>query len=300
MLAEDFGHQLQAYWEVESSKSLFSEIQQFRALMRSFSLLGKNFAIEEFHGTKHQVIFNGEGSWKRIPARCEISDLVIVCYRKKPTFEARITFLQAKKSNDLHVDLCSSWHSCSSSTKFQANLEQWDLLSRRPPLLPCPPFKCDPDILQGAILSSVGSLGVFHKIKNKKYDFFYTSADIAYPISSPKRKFAKLQINGKKGIRKVHGYDERIYTCCIITFGTALFNLEIGTPLERNGSVNPKDKRYRDITRGWLIGVLNSHLEMTRHDSYLARELREFIQSEAETPFIKRPPTLLVLNSDQQ
>lgn len=40
-----FAHQLSKVWSVESSKSNFSEIQQFRALMRSFSSLKNNFKV---------------------------------------------------------------------------------------------------------------------------------------------------------------------------------------------------------------------------------------------------------------
>lgn len=167
-----FAHQLSKVWNIESCKSNFSEIQQFRALMRSFSSLKNNFKVEEFHGMKHQVIFNGEGSWGRSPARCEISDLLIVSYRKYPTFQARATLLQAKKSNDKHSNLCSTSSNLIPSIDFKANLEQWDLLSRRPNVLPYKPFDCRPDILSGAILPSIGSLGVFHKIASKKYDFF--------------------------------------------------------------------------------------------------------------------------------
>jgi hypothetical protein len=299
MSNEAFAYQLRAAWQKESEKSPFSEVQQFRALMRSFSSLKKDFALEEFHGTKHQVIFNGIGSWGRVPARCEISDLLIVSYKRNPTFKARLTLLQVKKSDEKHNNLCRKWPDKSHTTRFKANLEQWDLLSRRPYVLPQPPFECAPDILKGAILPSIGSLGVFHKINRNKYDFFYISADIAEPIGSPKRKFAKLQIKEVDGLREIHGYQERVFTCCMLTFGQSLYNLEIGTPIESHGCVNGKDQKYREMLRGWLRGVLMSHAEMTMRDSRLIPELMEFLPSEDESPFMHEPPALLMIRIEQ-
>ena len=105
-----FAQELENAWSTESSKSNFSEVQQFRALIISFGSLSHPFKVEEFHGMKHQVVFNGQGSWGRPSARCEISDLLIVSYRKNPEFEARATLLQAKKSNEKHTNLCNGFH----------------------------------------------------------------------------------------------------------------------------------------------------------------------------------------------
>ncbi|QUM81156.1 hypothetical protein HWV01_13100 [Moritella sp. 5] len=301
MASARFANALEQAWIKESSSSKFSEVQQFRALMRSFSSLSAPFKLEEFHGMKHQVVFNGKGSWGRPSARCEISDLLIVSYRNKPTFEIRVTLLQAKKSNDKHLTLCNGFPNSIPSTNFKANLEQWDLLSRRPNVLPFPPFDCHPEILSGAILPSVGSLGVFHKRQGKKYDFFYMSADIAQPLSSPKRKFAKLETKSGKRLRQVNGYDECTYACCLPTFAEALFNLEIGTPIEAKGAISEKDKNYRSIFRGWLRTVLYSHLEMTNHDSALANELVGQLDSDYDYDyeFMHKPPEMLILNCDE-
>lgn len=43
MRDEIFAQQLDMAWANESKKSSFSEVQQFRALMRSFSLLKNDF-----------------------------------------------------------------------------------------------------------------------------------------------------------------------------------------------------------------------------------------------------------------
>jgi len=299
VLSAQFAKALAKAWDRESSKSNFSEVQQFRALMRSFSSISAPFKLEEFHGMKHQVVFNGKGSWGRPSARCEISDLLIISYRNKPTLQVRATLLQAKKSNEKHTNLCNGFPNTTPYTDFKANLEQWDLLSRRPDVLPYPPFDCHPEILSGAILPSIGSLGVFHRKAGKKYDFFYMSADIAQPLSSPKRKFAKLQIGGGKRLRQINGYTECIYACCLPTFAEALFNLEIGTPIEPKIGVSEKDKRYRNTFRGWLRTVLYSHLEITNNDSLLARELVEQLDSDYEGEFMSQPPAMLLLNCDE-
>ncbi len=293
-----FAQELAKSWSTESSKSNFSEIQQFRALMRSFSSLGGQFKVEEFHGMKHQVVFNGKGSWGRPSARCEISDLLIISYKTRPEFQSRATLLQAKKSNEKHVNLCSSWPSNIASTIFKANLEQWDLLSRRPDVLPYPPFECKPDILSGAILPSVGSIGVFHKISGKKHDFFYMSADVAEPLSSPTQRFAKLKTKNGNLFRNISGYDECVFTCCLLTFAEALFDMKIGTPIEKNNPINNKDERYRNSFRGWLKSVLYSHLEMTNNDSILVRELLEYLPSDQESEFMKEPPSTVLINCD--
>lgn len=299
MQSDLFARALEIAWRSESEKSNFSEVQQFRALMRSFSSLSQPFKIEEFHGMKHQVVFNGKGSWGRPAARCEISDLLIISYRRSPQFQARATLLQAKKSNDKHSSLCRGFPCSIPYTDFKANLEQWDLLSRRPDVLPFPPFDCHPEILSGAILPSIGSLGVFHRISAKDYGFFYMSADSAEPISSPKRKHAKLKTRSSNSSRTLNGYTECTYACCLPVFGKALYDLEIGTPIESQNCINEKDERYRNIFRGWLRTVLNSHLEMTKNDSQLARDLLGQLESNYEARFMPQPPALLLINSDE-
>lgn len=285
-------------WETESSKSNFSEVKQFRALMRSFRSLNNNFEVEEFHGMKHQVVFNGEGSWGRSSARCEISDLLIISYKKEPVFRARATLLQAKKSNDEHSNLCDSSSNSIPYTDFKANLEQWDLLSRRPHVIPYPPFTCHPEILSGAILSSIGSLGVFHKISSKKYGFFYMSADAAEPLNSPKRKYAKLKTKTLKTSRSISGYNECTYACCLFIFAKALYDLEIGTPIEPQNALNDKDKNYRATFREWLCKVLYSHLEMTNSDSSLALDLVRQLEIDYDGDLMSQPPSILILNCD--
>jgi hypothetical protein len=293
-----FARELAKAWSRESSKSNFSEVQQFRALMRSFGSLRQPFKIEEFHGMKHQIVFNGKGSWGRPSARCELSDLLIISYKKNPDFQARATLLQAKKSNEKHSSLCSGLPNSIPYTDFKANLEQWDLLSRRPNVLPYPPFDCHPDILSGAIMPSIGSLGVFHRYSGKDYGFFYIAADLSEPLSSPKRKHAKLKTKTNSRYRTINGYTECTYACCLPTFAEALYKLEIGTPIEQKNCVDKEDESYRNIFRGWLHSVLYRHLEMTNNDSLLSRDLLGQLESDYEGAFMPEPPSILLINFD--
>ncbi|EKO3400343.1 hypothetical protein ACLK5F_004265 [Vibrio fluvialis] len=297
MLANTFAGLLDMAWKLESQKANFSEVKQFRALMDSFASLKSNFKIEEFHGMKHQVVFNGGGKWGRKAARCEISDLLIVSYKKNPSFEARVTLLQAKRSLEKH-SLCSSPRTRVGLTSFKANLEQWDLLARRPNVLAYPPFDCHPEILSGAELPSIGSLGVFHKIKGKEYNFFYISADRAAPLSNPSTKFAKLQINNHPPYRTLNGYKECTLACCIYTFGKALYNLEIGTPIHYESGLSKKSERYRNNFRGWLRTLMMSHIEMTSPNSSLARDFSRLLDSDFEGEFMHQPPNLVLINCD--
>lgn len=295
-----FANKLKKAWKYESSKVNFSEVQQFRALMKSFNSLDNDFRVEEFHGMKHQVVFNGEGSWGRASARCEISDLLIITYRKSPEFTARATLLQAKRSTDKHSNLCIDASNFIPKTNFKANLEQWDLLSRRPHVIPHPPFNCHPEILSGAILPSIGSLGVFHKISHKNYDFFYMSADATEPLNSPTGKFAKLKTKTLKHYRNVNGYTECTYAGCLPVFAMELYDLKIGTPIDPDNTIHSQDKSYRNIFRGWLRTVLISHLRISESNSPLANDLIEQLESDYDGRIMSQPPSVLVLNCDER
>ena len=190
--SQDFASSLQSTFAVKSASAKFSEVQQFRALIKSFGALGGPFDVEEYHGPKHQVLFNGQGAWGRSPARCELCDVLVLAYSLSGGFRGRITFLQAKLSKDKHTNLCKGWPYVADVEEFKANLEQWDLLARRPDILPVPPFKVHPRLLSQSLLPSVGSFGVFHKNALSTVDFFYSSADLLSVVGAPTTKRGKL------------------------------------------------------------------------------------------------------------
>lgn len=302
--AKNFALQLEEAWHKKSQKANFSEVKQFRALMDSFSSLKSNFDIEEFHGMKHQVIFNGEGTWKRNPARCEISDLLVVSYDNNYyTPQIRVTFIQAKKSNEKH-SLCQDWPNKISQTSFKANLEQWDLLARRPYVLPYKPFHCHPNILKDAILPSIGSIMVFHKISSKENNLFYISADKLTPLSSPKTKFAKLKTLTGNTIRIIQGHKERVFACCISTFAESLYNLEIGTPIQKEKGLSGKEELYRKDFRQWIGNIVFTHVKASKDSDSIEKvssseRVMQFLDID-DYEDIENPPALLVLHNNKE
>jgi hypothetical protein len=296
--ADDFADLLSDSFQQEAAKATFSEVQLFRALIRAFASLPANFHAEEYHGPKHQVFFNGVGAWARTPARCELCDVVFLAYRTRPTFQARTTFLQAKLSKEKHPALCSNYPHFADQIDFKANLEQWDLLARRPPILPAPPFEAHPLLLQDAVLPSVGSFGVFHRTHHGKTDFYYSSADLLSVVGSPTTKAGRLATNSANPRqRTLSGYVETTYCCCFPLFAKALFSLELGTPVEPTApGLNPSP------LVGWLRDVLRRYLQTEGRNSILAREVLDRIggvdQAAQDGPMAL--PSLVLIRAEER
>jgi len=266
--ASDFADALTGAFAHESSKARFSEVQLFRALMNSFSCMRSGFHVEEYHGAKHQVFFIGNGDWGRSPARCELCDLVFVAYRPKPVWQCRVTFLQAKLSKQKYPVLCRGYPARPTSIDFQANLEQWDLLSSRPAILGVPPFRIPPLLLQEAELASVGSFGIFHRSQARSVQFLYSSADVLSVVGSPKTKHGRLALTPVPRMsRTTNGYRETVFCCCLGTFAESLYSLEIGTPVRSAASAAEPSA----LTH-WLGELMQSYL-MEHQDSEMAREI---------------------------
>lgn len=295
-----FGGSLAAAFAKESETSRFSEIAQFRALMRAFGTLKDNFAVEEFHGAKHQAYFNGQGAWARDPARCELCDLAILSYSTNGGFHGRLTFLQAKLDKDLtqaHVLLGL----LGKKIEFKANLEQWDLLSRRPDILPVPPFVAPPELLSGAPLASVGSFGVFHRTDGKAAGMFYASADTLEPHGSPSTRYGKLLAKCSHPMdRTVAGYAERTYCPDMSSFGTALFDLEIGTPVEDAEGDDPGNA-YRYGLRRWISRAVAAHAGDVQRDSLILNELLGTLPDPGDANEAQGSvPSFVVIRSDHR
>lgn len=287
-----FASALGAAFDREARGVPFSEVQQFRALMRAFSSLKSRFHTEEYHGAKHQVYFNGHGAWARNPARCELCDIVIVAYRLKPRPQIRVTFLQAKLSKDRYPTLCAGHPTHAANATFKANLEQWDLLSRRPAILPVPPFKVHPLLLASAHLSSVGSFGVFHRHRLGNPSFFYASADILTITGVSTTRYGRLSSSSSSPRqRAVFGYTEQTFCCCIPMFGEALYGMKIGTPIDL-GAQSP--------LAIWLSQVLRSVRQEVSADSRIVGQLLEILPHEdtieGNAPLAS--PSLLLLHAE--
>lgn len=296
---QKFAISLQSAFAAESQNATFSEVNQFRALIRSFEALSGPFDVEEYHGSNHQVFFNGAGAWGRSPARCELCDVLILAYSMNGGFRGRITFLQAKLSKVKHPNLCKSWPYLTDTEEFNANLEQWDLLSRRPDILAVPPFKVHPRLLRESLLRSVGSFGVFHKKVGGVIDFFYSSADLLSVVGAPTKRYGKLTTSPNPRQRITNGLLETTFCCCLRSFGEALYNLEIGTPIEPHpATIDGKDSGQ--ALRSWISSILSFYVEVGERNSVLARQLRELLgnqpdQSEDRPASI---PSLVLIRSE--
>jgi hypothetical protein len=289
-----FGHRLHAAFTREATTATFSEVQLFRALIDAFGRLRPLYLVEEFHGPKHQVYFNGAGLWGRTPARCELCDVLIIVYRTAPRLEIRLTFLQAKLSRERHVGICAGYPHAVDLLDFKANLEQWDLLSRRPEVLAVPPFDIHPLTLREARLPSVGSFGVFHRNGNRSIQFTYASADILAPVGTPSSKNGRLATSaGSTSSRSISGYVETVYCCCLPIFGDALYSMSVGTP------VDPTAAGSEAMLTTWLAKVLSSYAHSARVDSTIARELLSSLEVPLQAAGEPIPlPTLVIIKSD--
>jgi hypothetical protein len=297
--SQSFAISLQRTFAVKSATATFSEVQQFRALIKSFGALGGPFDVEEYHGPKHQVLFNGQGVWGRSPARCELCDVLILAYSLNGGFRGRITFLQAKLSKDKHTNLCKDWPDLTDIEEFKANLEQWDLLSRRPDVLPVPPFKVHPRLLRESLLRSVGSFGVFHKNALGSIDFFYSSADVLSVVGAPTTKQGKLTTSPNPRQRITNGFLETTFCCCLPIFGEALYNLEIGTPIEPLPAVIGSNDSGQTL-RSWIRNILSFYIEVGERNSILARQLIEILETrdDHDDDFPVSIPSLILIRSD--
>lgn len=250
-----FGRAYELAFHALTQTHTFAELPLFRALADSLRLASTHVNAEEYHGASHQVQFNGDGINSRIGARCELSDLLIVVYSQK--FKtARFTFLQAKSERAFPV-IPAGWN-------YSANLEQWDLLSRRPSLAGIGQFNPPSDLLSAAVLPSIGSFGFFYGTASNGFQMLYASADILAPVFPHRVRYGKLYLGGNllshppSQIRMIHGYPERTYTWGNFFFGRDLYGLRIGEPLITSGRFSGSSAAR------WVAAVISS-LASTGH-----------------------------------
>ena len=270
-IARSFSHN----WTELSQKSPFLEIDLFRALNEALVNTSNQIRIEEFHGFNHQVVFAGKDKWSRKIGRCELSDLLIVVFSKKPQPYARMTFIQAKRSQG-NFNLCDEYPQHQKVVKFNANLEQWDLLKRRPFIIGYPPFDPPPELLNGAILSSVGSFIIFNMKNSEEKSFFYISADALKPYGNPSKRNANLVSIAGDCDRKLGAFNEKRIACCPYIFSEALFSGMIGTPIDYLNITTREDEEYRSSARKWLsrsliASMAQAHTPRRRVSSWACR-----------------------------
>src|SRR5450432_3830931 len=253
--SHQFGAALAIEFARRSRRKPLKEIPLFRALHSSIMAIAPRFPVEELHGNRSQVLFTATPPWTRRTGRCELSDLCVVWFRRKPQPEAKITFLQAKLSKSKH-NLCQTFNGAISED-FIGDSTQWHLLHRRPWIVACySTFNPPPNLLKDALLPSIGSFCVFHASSPRKYSFFYASADaVTCPRPATPGK-VRLTATAAAGTAVSHGYTEQKWACCPLTFGVALFEGAIGTPIDYNGVISPRDDAHRRGARAWLASCL--------------------------------------------
>ncbi len=299
--AEIFANCFQAAFDAESRISDFTEVEQFRALMRAFGSLNPSFYVEEFHGFKRQIYFNTAHTWLRPQARCELCDVLIVAYSMIGGTAARMTLLQAKLSRDTHLTGTSTHSSKVEPQVFKGNYEQWHLLSGRPSLIPTTVFSPPADLLSGALLPSVGTFGVFHGKKGGRIDMFYATADSLTPASmpaGPDERIGKLAtVPGTPNRRIIASRSEATYCPSSHDFAKALYLLQVGTPIyEAHPGTSP---RRHEPQLSWVRSVLASHLAASDKNTGVARALLNELGDSEPLPEGTGVPSVVVLRTDQ-
>jgi hypothetical protein len=204
------------------------EVPLFQAMRKSLKAIGNSpdVVVEEYHGTSHQVTFKGNGSYSRNCARCELSDLMVLVFDEEAN-DARPTYIQAKSERAVpgNADGIADSH-------LAANLEQWDLLARRPRIRGVGSFNPPADLLSSAQLDSVGSF-VFFLHSAHGVDIYYAAArhlQMRPGCASRQGKLIAVRdacrcVPGPECL-SVHGNKE---------FAASLLGLMIGTPVLCSG-----------------------------------------------------------------
>lgn len=211
------------------------EIDLFGAMQKSLSATASppHVVVEEYHGTSHQVTFTGSGSYSRTNARCELSDLAVIVYDRQLQ-DARLTYIQAKSERGVAANTNGV-----GGELLVANLEQWDLLARRPEIAAAPgawgrPSSFNPprDLLSGAQLCSIGSFTFFlHGFQG--VDIYYAAAS---NLRRPPRYVTKRgKLRAGPDLCSCGPPPECLSVYGNAEFGAFLFGLMIGTPILTSG-----------------------------------------------------------------
>ena len=145
------------------------EIQMFRRLADGIAAKCKAILTPEMHGkgyVKFQTSFG-------ISRTVEISDLLIICKKKNRT---KISFLQAKKHHSSQPVVTSL------VLDFQADLLQYDLLSKAPNVTPTRrKFPFPANILNFSATESLRTYGTFYIDANGEINMLYSATNQLSP-----------------------------------------------------------------------------------------------------------------------
>jgi hypothetical protein len=259
--------------EFQKQIPLGGELAAFRASIKSLTLSsgGTVRAVaQEYHGGGHQVTFTGNGNYSRSNARCELADVAIISFSTTAK-TARLTYLQAKYEK-------TSCVRCSTPKRsLKANLEQWDLLGRRPLIAGATAtFQPPADLLSGALCPSVGSFGFFLDCPR------CNNVEMIYSVAG------RLSLAGQYGTRSGRLLPPPMCAknqagswyalCCNWGFAAGLASGGIGTPLH-SGAAGP----WKALP--WIASNVKSLASnATPELAALAKELLPLIDSSGPAP----------------
>ena len=204
-----------------------SEVTLFRELAKTLTAAAASTVfIDETHGAqKANVTYSNS---QQIQTRCEISDLLIIT-RGATTPHLTATFWQAKKCKK------SDWvnyNTADAHLDFEAQFNQWELLSSRPNLTAIPPFSAPSNILSSFNSPAIATYGVFYE-KNGQIEVAHSIAELiacTKPKKIPKQN-TKCIINAFLAC-----YQQNAQEVCVKTdmesFLTALLTNRIGAPID--------------------------------------------------------------------
>jgi hypothetical protein len=297
--AEHFGELLRQEFSQAANGGSFREVRLFRAMQKAILATAPHYLVEEFHGARSQVVFPACPPWTKTVARCELADLCIVWFRRHPQPSARITFLQAKRSNSsyslcgppvVHVNAC-----------FGGDSTQWYLLNKRPLFVGrFQAFQPPANLLKDALLPSVASYCVFHEPNPQKYSFFYASADVITASTPSRPGHVQLTVNSSEVVVKNNGLEEQKWACCPLIFGHALYSGTIGTPIDHLSVVSREDEAFRSSVRRWLASVLAAAVRTQQIGPVIQAFIGMFDVAAPEEPTTAPARSILFIQGDAE
>lgn len=236
-----------------------SEEDLFLALRCSLCRLSTRFNVEVYHGTSHLVQFSNALPPLPNPAKCELADLMFLVMGPSRNVPMRLSFMQAKK---IKVPIAGKPPvSVNGATlRFDANIKQWHLLANRPQLDCVPPLLPPRDLLNGALLSSVGTFGIFYQDISGHVDMCYARAIEIVPLPSNRRSPVRPHLlqyptqTKHQVVTAIGTYAEASATRTLRRFAGYLWNMRIGTPLMGGAGHSPITSQL-PLER-WLKGIL--------------------------------------------
>lgn len=197
-----------------------NEVQLFRYLAQAIDKHSNATFIDETHGKVAQVEFHSPINGKD---QCEISDLLIITKDVRNQF-FRATFWQAKKEKS------PRWPEPRGTNNFdfEAQFNQWELLSQRPTIKGLGKFAPYKDVLKKATSPSIGSFGVFYE-SNGKTEVNYSVAEMV--TSSGVSKHPRMVINERLS-QYIAWADETLVCYDLLSFLTSLASFKIGALID--------------------------------------------------------------------